>query len=297
MNKVIWLTGLPSSGKTTIAESLVKSLDAIHLDGDLIRNSYISKGLKFSKKDRDINQFRVAEIAKLCVQKSHVVCSFVSPYNSTRAKIKEIIGDSFIEVFVNCSLDECMRRDPKGLYMRALDGLIDNFTGISDTYEAPETPDIEINTEIHSVKRCCAKILNFIGANKVYSLYIGRWNGVFHNGHAYIVQQKLKESKNVLLAIRDIRPDKNNPWSASKTKEMLEYYYQDEARVKVIIIPDIDSVNYGRGVGYDITEIQVDKKIAGISGTECRKILQFGEINSLKKYVPVRIIEFLVQDL
>jgi len=293
MNKVIWLTGLPSSGKTTIAEKLITHLDAIHLDGDEMRNSYISKGLGFSKKDRDTNLFRVAEIAKLCSYKNHVVCSFVSPYNSTREKIKKIIGKHFVEVFVDCSLDECMKRDVKGLYMRALDGLIDNFTGISDPYETPANPDLIINTQNNSIDYCVDEILKHIKAyDQVYALYIGRWNGVYHNGHAYIVNEALKAGKNVLMAVRDIKPDANNPWTASQTKAMLDYFYNDEPRVKIIIIPDIDSVNYGRGVGYEINEIKVEKEISGISGTRCRELLKTGDIDELSNFVPSKIINY-----
>lgn len=295
MNKVIWLTGLPSSGKTTIANELNKHLNGIILDGDEIRGSYISKGLGFSKKDRDLNLFRVAEIAKIAVKTSYVICSFVSPYNSTRNEIKKIIGeDKFIEVMVNCDINECISRDVKGLYRRALDGLIDNFTGISDPYEIPVDPDIVVNTHQTDVKFCVNKILEALEYySKVYALYIGRWNGVYHNGHAYIVEQALKENKNVLMAVRDIKPDENNPWTASQTKAMLEYYYDDEPRVKIIVIPDIESVNYGRGVGYAINEIIVDKEIAGISGTECRRLLSTDAIEELSKYVPEKIINYL----
>lgn len=293
MNKVIWLTGLPSSGKTTIAEKLIKHLDAIHLDGDLIRGSYISKGLGFTKKARDTNLFRVAEIAKLCVQKNNVVCSFVSPYKSTRGDIKAIIGESFIEVFVDCSIEECIKRDVKGLYQKALDGLIDNFTGISDPYECPDMPDIIINTEENNINECVNKILEKLDYHKTYALYIGRWNGVYHKGHAYIVEEALKEGKNVLMAVRDIMPDENNPFTASETKDMLEYYYDDEPRVKIIIIPDIDSVNYGRGVGYAINEIEVTKEIAGISGTRCRELLAQNQLDILSDFVPEKIIEYL----
>lgn len=296
VNKVIWLTGLPSAGKTTIANELNKHLDGIILDGDEIRNSYISKGLGFSKKDRDTNLFRVAEIAKIASKKSHVICSFVSPYNSTRKQIKEIIGESFIEVFVDCSLDECIKRDVKGLYMKALDGLIDNFTGISDPYEVPATPDIIVNTKCSDVSECVKNILDYIEYyDNIYSLYIGRWNGVFHKGHEYIIQQALNSGKKVMLAIRDIMPDDNNPWTAFQTKDMLEYFYNDNPNVKIIVIPDIDSVNYGRGVGYNINEIKVDKEIAGISGTECRQLLKKGSFDHLKDYIPEKILEYLVK--
>lgn len=297
-NKVIWLTGLPSAGKTTIANELNKHLDGIILDGDEIRNSYISKGLEFLKKDRDTNLFRVAEIAKIASKKSHVICSFVSPYISTREKIKEIIGeDKFIEVAVNCDIDTCIFRDVKGLYQRALDGLIDNFTGISDPYEYPENPDIVVNTHQTDVEFCVNEILEYVKKyEKKYALYIGRWNGIYHNGHVYIVEQALNDNKNVLMAVRDVKPDENNPWTAQQTKKMLDHFYLNEPRVKIIIIPDIDSVNYGRGVGYNINEINVDKKIEGISGTECRKLLKENEIEKLKFFIPERILEYLMNE-
>jgi len=296
MNKVIWLTGLPSAGKTTIAKELNKYINGIVLDGDDIRDSYISKGLGFSKKDRDLNLYRVAEIAKICVKNTNVICSFVSPYNSTRKEIKNIIGeDNFIEVFVDCSVEECIKRDVKGLYLRALDGLIDNFTGISDPYETPANPDLILDTFNKTIEECVTDILDYIGYyDNVYEMYIGRWNGVFHNGHDYIINQKLEEGKKVMLAIRDIKPDENNPFTAYETKEMLDFYYRDNDNVKIIVIPDINSVNYGRGVGYDINEIKVDKEIAGISGTKCRKLIQDNNIDELSKYVPMDIINFLL---
>ena len=296
MNKVIWLTGLPSAGKTTIANELNKYINGIILDGDDIRGSYISKGLGFSKKDRDLNLYRVAEIAKICVKRTNVICSFVSPYNSTRNEIKDIIGvDSFVEVFVDCSIDECKRRDVKGLYMRALDGLIDNFTGVSDPYESPANPDIILDTTNQTVEKCVFDVLEHIGYyNNTYEMYIGRWNGVFHNGHDYIINQKLQDGKNVMLAIRDIKPDENNPFTAYETKEMLDFYYRNNPKVKIIVIPDINSVNYGRGVGYDINEIKVDKEIAGISGTKCRELLNQNEMEEIRKYIPSDIVDFLL---
>jgi adenylylsulfate kinase len=297
MNKVIWLTGLPSSGKTTIAKELNKYINGIILDGDEIRGSYISKGLGFSKKDRDLNLYRVAEIAKICSVKTNVICSFVSPYNSTRQEIKDIIGeDKFIEVFVDCSVEECIKRDVKGLYLRALDGLIDNFTGISDPYESPANPDLILDTHNNTVDECVFSILDYIGYyDNVYEMYIGRWNGVFHNGHDYIINQKLMEGKSVMLAVRDIKPDDNNPFTAYETKEMLDYYYRNNDNVKVIVIPDINSVNYGRGVGYDINEIKVDREIAGISGTKCRELLKNDNIEEIRKFVPSDIVDFLLK--
>ena len=94
------------------------------------------------------------------------------------------------------------------------------------------------------------------------------------------------------MAVRDVRPDGKNPWTAKEVKEMLDYYWDGDPRVKVIIIPDIFSVEYGRGVGYGVNEIVVTEQIAGISGTECRKLIADGD-SKWKEFVPKRIAEFL----
>ncbi|XOV67086.1 MAG: adenylyl-sulfate kinase [Fluviicola sp.] len=165
---LIWFTGLSGSGKSTLANAVEVRLHemGVHtypLDGDNIRDG-INKNLKFSPEDRDENIRRVAEISKLFVDAGIVVLgSFISPFSKSREEIKEIVGpENFVEVFLNTSLEECERRDVKGLYKKARKGEIPSFTGISSPYEAPEHPDVEIRTEEMSVDEAAEKVMSYI---------------------------------------------------------------------------------------------------------------------------------------
>jgi len=137
----IWLTGLPSSGKSTIARQLAQTMNAWRLpvellDGDEIRER-LSKGLGFSRQDRDENIRRISFVARLLAQHGVVaIVAAISPYRATRREARAEI-ENFVEVFVDCHLEECVRRDVKGLYKKALNGQIPQFTGISDPYEEP----------------------------------------------------------------------------------------------------------------------------------------------------------------
>lgn len=292
MNKIYWLTGLPSAGKTTIAKELVKYIpNSILLDGDEIRDSYISQGLGFSKEDRDTHLLRVADIAKICSQTSTVICAFVSPHEDTRRYLKQYIGKNFVEVYVKCDADIAEIRDVKGLYARARAGEIPNFTGVGQEYEPPMNPDIFVDSGSWKLKTCVEVIL---GAHRPPAhMYIGRWNGVFHKGHEHIINERLKNNEPVILAVRDVMPDANNPMTAVEVKEMLEYFYADNPLVQVIIIPDIASVNYGRGVGYEVNKIESLLSIEAISGTKCREMIKNGE--DVSDYVPQKIISYLTQ--
>lgn len=166
---LIWFTGLSGSGKSTIANALEIKLHALGintytLDGDNIRKG-INNDLLFSPEDRTENIRRIAEISNLFIDAGIVVLSaFVSPYKKDRNAIKDIVGNSiFVEIFINTSIDECERRDVKGLYAKARKGEIKDFTGISAPYEAPENPDVEIKTEIESVESAVNKIIKEIG--------------------------------------------------------------------------------------------------------------------------------------
>ena len=165
---LIWFTGLSGSGKSTIANSLESKLNSLNvstyaLDGDNIRFG-ICKDLTFSPEDRTENIRRIAEIANLFVDAGIVtLASFVSPYSKDREDVRNTVGaKNYIEVFVNTSLDECEKRDVKGLYKKAREGEIKNMTGISAPYEIPQNPDLEIDTVKESVEESVDKIFKYL---------------------------------------------------------------------------------------------------------------------------------------
>jgi adenylylsulfate kinase len=164
----IWLTGLSASGKTTIAQLVENALLARGfkvqvLDGDVIRTN-LCAGLGFSRLDREINLRRIAFVAGLLVHHGVVVVvSAISPYQSIREEVRSTIGE-FVEVYLNCPLEVCMQRDPKGLYRKALAGEIQNFTGIDDPFETPRQPDIEIDNGKEYPEKCLHDILSCLEA-------------------------------------------------------------------------------------------------------------------------------------
>jgi len=165
---LIWLTGLPSSGKSTLAFTVEHALIergrmAYVLDGDNIRHG-LNKNLGFSAEDRAENIRRIGEVGKLFADAGMVtLSSFVSPYTSDRDQVRELMNEGdFIEVFVDTPLDVCEERDPKGLYAKARAGEIPNFTGISDPYEAPENPEIVIKTAECTPEEAAAQIIDLL---------------------------------------------------------------------------------------------------------------------------------------
>lgn len=161
----VWLTGLSGAGKSTIAERLAPELTArgCHvevLDGDEVR-THLSKGLGFSREDRDINIGRISFVASLLVKHgAAVITAAISPYAQARAEARQRIGSTrFVEVFVRCSLDELVRRDVKGLYKKAIAGELQHFTGVSDPYEAPEHPDVVVDSERERPEESVSKIV------------------------------------------------------------------------------------------------------------------------------------------
>jgi adenylyl-sulfate kinase len=162
----LWMTGLSGAGKTTIAVALT---DALHtrgikierLDGDVVRQS-LTRDLGFSKEDRDKNIERVTFVAKLLSRNGvGVVASFISPYEATRDFVRQETTN-FIEVFVDAPIEVCAERDVKGLYAKAFAGEIPNFTGVSDPYEAPVSPEIIVRTDQETVQESVAIIINYL---------------------------------------------------------------------------------------------------------------------------------------
>ncbi len=160
----IWFTGLPSSGKSTLAELVARELQNCGrnvevLDGDIVRTN-LSKGLGFSKEDRDINIRRIGFVCQLLSRNGVIAISAaISPYKKVREEVREMIGD-FVEVFVDCPVEECIHRDVKGLYKKALDGEIKQFTGVSDPYEEPVNPEIRVESHRETPNESLKKILS-----------------------------------------------------------------------------------------------------------------------------------------
>ena len=164
----IWFTGLSAAGKSTTAEILTVLLQELGrqvtlLDGDVVRNN-LSRGLGFSKDDRDANIRRIGFVASEIVRHhGAVICAAVSPYRSTRNGVRSLVGaERFIEVFVNTPIEECERRDSKGMYLKARRGEIKNFTGIDDPYEPPLQPELELNTTTHTAEENARLIIDYL---------------------------------------------------------------------------------------------------------------------------------------
>ena len=159
----VWFTGLSGAGKTTISSAVEKELRTYGhkveiLDGDVVRQN-LTKGLGFSKEDRDENILRVGFVAGLLTRNQvTVLVSAISPYEEIRQEVRERIGN-FVEVYVNAPLAVCEQRDVKGLYKKARSGEIKNFTGIDDPYEAPLNPDVECRTDLESLEESVSKVL------------------------------------------------------------------------------------------------------------------------------------------
>lgn len=164
---VLWMTGLPGSGKTTIAVRLAEELrkrgrNVEIMDGDEVRKN-ISPKLGFSKEDREAHVKRVAYISKLLSRNGvAVIVGLISPYRETRDYARKLIGNGFLEVYVKCRVEVCQKRDPKGLYKKALAGEITDFTGVQDPYEPPLSPELIVETSEEGEEESVAKIVSFL---------------------------------------------------------------------------------------------------------------------------------------
>jgi adenylylsulfate kinase len=175
---ILWLTGLSGAGKTTVAGALYECLHGLGrleiLDGDEIRNT-LTKGLSFSKEDRDENVFRIGYVARLLARNGvATIVSAISPYRGARDAVRQSAGRDgtpFVEVFVDASIDVLIHRDVKGLYQRALSGELPHFTGISDPYEPPADPDLRLTTDRETIDCTVGRVLELLEARDLLS----RW--------------------------------------------------------------------------------------------------------------------------
>ena len=167
---VVWLTGYSASGKSTLARAAEQTLfderfSVARLDGDNVRHG-LCGDLGFSEEDRNENIRRVAEVAAILYELGNVViCAFISPYRAERDFARALVPDGrFLEVFVKCELDECRRRDPKGLYAKAARGEITGFTGVDAVYEEPESPELVVDTGTLSLEESVERLVGAIRA-------------------------------------------------------------------------------------------------------------------------------------
>jgi len=169
--RVIWITGLPGSGKTTISIELGKRLfenDILvyRLDGDIVRNG-LSSDLGFSPEDRTENIRRIGEVSRLFMDAAlHVIVAFISPYRKDRDRVRNLLEPGrFVEVFLDCPLEICEQRDVKGMYKKAREGKIKEFTGITSPYEPPENQEIHLRTHEQSVEESVSQVMTWLKEN------------------------------------------------------------------------------------------------------------------------------------
>ena len=163
----VWLTGLPASGKSTLANAVATELyhmgvSVFVLDGDNIRHG-LNRNLGFSPEDRAENIRRIGEVARLFTTAGVInLTAFISPYAGDRSAARELQPETFVEVFCDCSLEECERRDPKGMYRRARRGELRGFTGVDAPYESPENPELVLRTDEWSVAECVDVVVHYL---------------------------------------------------------------------------------------------------------------------------------------
>jgi adenylylsulfate kinase len=280
----VLLTGLPCSGKTTLAFELKRSYfpSSVILDGDEVRKT-VNSDLGFSESDRKEHLRRIVEMGKVILQSvDHIFIPVVSPIREARdlaRKAFEEAGYKFLEVFVNASLDTCIRRDVKGMYKKAIAKEIPVFTGISAPYDVPQNPDVICYTENETPSESAKKIAMKAGCEdetQPHALFIGRWSP-FHKGH-WAVMDAVKTKKPGQPLLIFVRNTADDAWPASVRKAMVENSLKEMGvAAKVMIIPNITSVNWGRDVGYETNMVDVDVAVQKISGTQIRRQLQKGD--------------------
>lgn len=241
-NKILWLTGQSGSGKTTIARELQKEWPCIILDGNEMRES-ISRDEGFSKQDRAKHNYRVARLAKVLSEQANVIVSVIAPITDVRKTIDDICHPFWI--YIKRTLPE-----RKGHF-----------------YEEPVEYSFVLDHDRLSIKRSVTLLKFWLNIKKEkYSFFIGRWQPL-HAGHLALFDKVRREGKKILIGIRDTRIDTDNPYSTSERVEMIKEQVPDAT---TIVIPDIEEVVYGRGVGWNIREIRLDSDTENISATKLR---------------------------
>ena len=290
---IYWMIGLSGAGKSTIAQGLKRLHLVEALEGDACRRG-LCRDLGYSPQDRTENLRRIAHLAVHLSKHTDVIVACITPYESVREMVRSICGDLRF-IYVNASVAECRRRDPKGLYAKADRGDIADLSGVGDAFEPPRSPDLVLDTEQETADQSIRRLLRYVQEQKeeAYSLFIGRWQP-FHMGHDYIIRKQLKIGKRVAIAVRDTVLDDQNPFPLPLVIESIQTLFKGEienGRVAVFPIVDIESINIGRAVGYDIISADVPEAVASFSATEIRRRIREGE--PWAECVPAPVLEVL----
>jgi len=246
MNKIVWLTGQSGAGKTTVGRPLADCLDGVLLDGDEMRDS-ISLGAGFSRDDRREHNLRVARLAKVLSEQKPVVVSVIAPMEEVRKEIDEVCHPIWVYV----------KRD-----MPEREG---HF------YEEPSEEEYHYKVDhnhLLPMESLRSLMLVLKEDNYEYSYFIGRYQPL-HEGHIKLFQSVLDEGKDVCVALRDTMITPSNPYTTAERKKMIQDVFGD--RIKVIVVPDVKEVCYGRKVGWGIREIRLDMDTEAISATAIRE--------------------------
>ena len=286
-NRIIWFTGLSGAGKTTIAIAAAERYGCEVLDGDTIRDFFSNKD--FSHEGRERHLLGIARMAKMISKHTHVLCSFITPYENVREKILEILPDNTIMVHISTSLEVCEKRDAKGLYAKARSGEISNFTGISDPFDEPKCAHISLDSSGEagkSVDQLVDQLAHLFEKPKAV-LLPGRWQPL-HLGHEWLIQRELDQGSRVVIGIRDTPITEVDPFSADVRKRMIEHRYAGED-VETLIMPDIEAISYGRKVGYQVREADdIPSEVFSVSATGVR--------GGNHANVSAKVMEFMIQE-
>ena len=286
-NRVIWLTGLSGAGKTTIAMAAAERYGCEVLDGDTIRDFFSNHD--FSHEGRKRHLLGIARMAKMISKHTHVVCSFITPYEDVREEILGILPDNAVMVHISTSLKLCEERDAKGLYAKARSGQISNFTGISDPFDEPKCAHISLDSsgeEGKSVDDLVDQLAHYFEKSRAV-LLPGRWQPL-HVGHEWLIQRELDQGKRVVVGIRDTPMTEADPISGDMRKRMIEHRYEGED-VEAWIMPDIEAISYGRKVGYDVRETDdIPPEVFEVSATGVR--------GGNRANVSAKVMEFMIRE-
>ncbi len=257
------------------------------LDGDTIRDFFSNHD--FSHEGRKRHLLGIARMAKMISKHTHVVCSFITPYEDVREEILGILPDNAVMVHISTSLKLCEERDAKGLYAKARSGQISNFTGISDPFDEPKCAHISLDSsgeEGKSVDDLVDQLAHYFEKSRAV-LLPGRWQPL-HLGHEWLIQRELDQGKRVVVGIRDTPISEADPFSGDMRKRMIEHRYEGED-VEAWIMPDIEAISYGRKVGYDVRETDdIPPEVFEVSATGVR--------GGNRANVSAKVMEFMIQE-